>query len=165
MPVNKKNKNLVGIRRNPFRNQDSGFRFSWSKLSRLFFILLGAVLSSELPVFASSGTEGASFLDIPVGAGPAAMGSAYTALANDAYAATINPGGLGFLDSTQFAGQHLSYLDSIHYEYLSFGLPLPRASSCSSAADCPGSGLGGSIQYLGTGDISGYQVDSANNPT
>src|SRR4051812_21969339 len=38
------------------------------------------------PAFASAGTEGASFLEIPVGARPAAMGSGYSALAADAYA-------------------------------------------------------------------------------
>src|SRR6266850_89122 len=86
---------------------------------------------------ASSGTEGAAFLDIPVGGGPAAMGTAYTALANDAYAATYNPGGLGFLDSTQFSGQHLSYIDTLHYEYLSFAVPLQRSKSCSSPSDLP----------------------------
>src|SRR6266480_1802799 len=80
--------------------------------------------TSSLPALASSGTEGAAFLDIPVGGGPAALGAAYTALANDAYAPTYNPGGLGFLDSTQFSGQHLSYLDTLNYEYLSFAHPL-----------------------------------------
>src|SRR5882672_8015823 len=93
--------------------------------------------------WASSGTEGAAFLDIPVGGGPATMGTAYTALSNDAYAATYNPAGLGELESTQFSGQHLSYLDSLHYEYLSFAVPLPRSTSCASATDCPGSALGG----------------------
>jgi len=83
------------------------------------------------------------------------MGGAYSALANDAYAPTLNPAGLGFLNSTQFAGQHLDYLQSIHYEYLSFGVPLPRSGSCTDSATCPGSGVGGSIQYLGSGDITG----------
>src|SRR5256885_8811470 len=69
----------------------------------------------SLPCYASAGTEGAAFLDIPVGAEPAAMGGAYTALANDAYAATLNPGGLGFLDSPQVAGQHFAFLESIHF--------------------------------------------------
>jgi len=117
----------------------------------------------NLPSYASSGTEGAAFLDIPVGAGPAAMGSAYTSLSNDAYAATYNPAGLGTLESTQFSGQHLSYLDTLHYEYLSFAVPLPRRRSCTSDSDCPGSGLGGSIQYLGSGDING--MDDQGNAT
>jgi hypothetical protein len=67
------------------------------------------------------------------------------------------------MNSSQFSGQHLSYLDSIHYEYLSFGVPLPRSSSCASAVDCPGSALGGSVQYLGSGDING--MDVSGNPT
>lgn len=71
------------------------------------------------------------------------MGSAYTAQASDAYAPTWNPGGLGFLDSTQLSGMHLSYLESIHYEFLSFVHPLRVGRS-----------LGMSIQYLGSGDIA-----------
>src|SRR5258708_18728116 len=84
------------------------------------------LMLSPLPIYASSGTEGAAFLDIPVGAAPAAMGAAYTALANDAYAPTWNPGGLGLLESTQLSGQHVSYLDTLHYEYFSIAVPLPR---------------------------------------
>src|SRR5579872_3093753 len=92
--------------------------------------------------FCSSGSEGASFLNIPVGAGPAALGSAYTALANDAYAPVWNPAGLGFVETSQFAAQHLSYLESINDEYLGFAHPLH-----------PGQAIGASVQYLGTGDI------------
>jgi hypothetical protein len=105
-----------------------------------------------LPAHAGVGTEGASFLDIPVGAGPAAMGSAYSALASNAYAPTWNPGGLGFVDSTQFAAQHLDYISPNHDEYLSFVQPLK-----------PGHSLGASMQYWGSGDIPG--TDLAGNPT
>ena len=52
------------------------------------------------------------------------MGAAYTALANDAYATTWNPAGLGFLEFTQLAGQHLEYLEGIHYEHLGFVHPV-----------------------------------------
>jgi hypothetical protein len=129
-------------------------------------LLIHAVLLLTFPLLgntvkASSGTEGAAFLDIPVGAGPAALGGAYTAIATDAYAPTYNPAGLGFLDSTQLSGQHLSYIDSLHYEYLSFAVPIPRSSNCTNPADCPGSALGGSIQYLGTGDIDGMDQNGA----
>jgi len=91
---------------------------------------------------AASGGESASFLDIPVGAGPAAMGSAYSALASNAYAPVWNPAGLGFLEAPEIAAQHLSYIESIHYEFLSGVLPLGENH-----------GIGLSIQYLGTGDI------------
>ena len=133
------------------------------QIKQIASAVLISVVTLSSPARASSGTEGASFLDIPVGAGPAAMGAAYTALSNDAYAPTLNPGGLGFLESTQFSGQHIAYLESMNYEYLSFALPLPRSASCASPVDCPGSALGGSVQYLGSGDITGR--DASGNPT
>src|SRR5205807_3632641 len=102
-----------------------------SKVILLAFFLL----SFCFPVYAGVGTEGAAFLNIPVGAGPAALGSAYSALAADAYAPTYNPGGLGFLPSTQLSGQHLSYLDSNHYEYLSFVHPLTHTLSPTSGGE------------------------------
>src|ERR1017187_8594945 len=107
---------------------------------------------------ASSGTEGASFLDIPVGAGPAAMGAAYTALATNAYAPTWNPAGLGRLSGNEVAAQHLSYLDSMNYEYLSFVHPLNAQGSDTKR------GLGFSMQYLGSGDINRTDIDSSGPP-
>src|SRR5690349_7704842 len=115
------------------RNTIDSYSIDPMKKTNTNFVLFAlAVLSlafSPLPIYASSGTEGASFLDIPVGAGPAAMGGAYSALADDAYAPTWNPGGLGLLDSTQLSGQHVSYLDTLHYEYFSAAVPLPRSSN------------------------------------
>src|SRR4051812_11247871 len=84
----------------------------------------GLILGMSLQLQASPGTDSAAFLKIPVGAGPAAMGSAYSALATDAYAPVWNPGGLGFLDSTQIAAQHVSYLESVAYEFLSIAHPI-----------------------------------------
>jgi hypothetical protein len=112
-------------------------RFSYIGLC----LLLLAVFSFK-ELHAASGTEGAAFLDIPVGAGPAAMGSAYAALAHDAYAPIYNPAGLGFVPGTQVAAQHLSYLDSLNDEFLSFVHPIGQ-----------GNALGISAQYLGTGSI------------
>jgi hypothetical protein len=71
------------------------------------------------------------------------MGGAYGALAADAYAPVYNPAGLGFSPAAEIAGQHLSYLESIHFEYLSMIHPLG-----------PGRGVGASLQYLGSGDIT-----------
>jgi hypothetical protein len=92
--------------------------------------------------WAFSGSEGASFLDVPVGAAPAALGSAYTALANDAYAPVWNPAGLGFLDGTQVGGMHQAYVDKTSFEYLSLVHTLT-----------PGHALGFSIQYFRPGDM------------
>jgi len=123
-----------------------------------------AGLAQSMNVYAGgSGTEGAAFLDIPVGAGPAALGGSYAALAKDAYAATYNPAGLGFLDAPQFSGQHLSYLDTLHYEYLSFALPFKPSSDCATKEGCASTAIGGSVQYLGTGDVAG--MDEAGTAT
>jgi hypothetical protein len=134
---------------------------SSAKRHRPGFVLIIASLAA--PLHASSGTESAGFLNIPVGARPAAMGSAYTALAADAYAPTWNPAGLGFLDSIQFAGQHLAYVQSTHYEYLGFGVPMANPRACATDLLCGRSTLGGSIQYFGSGDISGLDIHG--NPT
>jgi hypothetical protein len=101
--------------------------------------------------YASSGTEGASFLDIPVGAGPAAMGSAYAASARDAYAPIYNPAGLGFVAGPEVAAQQLFYLDSINYESGSFVIPVGHSTTADLST---GKAVGASIQYLGTGSIT-----------
>src|ERR1700759_4977748 len=77
-------------------------------------------------VWGAGGTDAATFLEIPVGGAPAAMGSAYTALASDVYAPIWNPGGLAFIPMTEITGEHLSYLDTIHYESLGFVHQLGR---------------------------------------
>src|SRR5437016_8253396 len=118
----------------------------WRPLRLLAIVsILGGSCSGSLR--ASAGTEGASFLDIPVGAGPAALGSAYSALATDAYAPTWNPGGLGYVESNSMAAQYLSYLEGINYAYFSFVHPIQ-----------PGKALGSAIQYLGSGDINGTDI-------
>jgi len=113
------------------------------------FFIVTVLLSGPLsPVLANSvGTSGASFLDIPVGAAPAALGSAYSVLANNAYAPVWNAAGLGFLPSTQVAAQHLSYVQGINYEFLSVAHPLS-----------PTKGFGLSAQYLGSGNIAATDV-------
>ncbi len=105
-------------------------------------------------VFGASGTQGADFLNIPVGAGPAALGSAYSALATDAYAPVWNPAGLGAIDGIQVAAQHLSYLESIHDEFLSVAVPIHE-----------GRALAFSAQYLGSGDIAGFDHDGNSLPS
>jgi hypothetical protein len=99
-------------------------------------------------VWSASGTEGASFLDIPVGGAPAALGSAYTAQANDAYAPVWNPAGLGFLHSVEFTGMHLDYISPVYYEHAGLVVPIGKGEGGASPA-----GLGASIQYLGTNSI------------
>jgi hypothetical protein len=122
------------------------------------FLISICLLPFGMPAHASAGTEGASFLDIPVGAGPAALGSAYTALATNAYAPVWNPAGLGMLTGNEVAAQHLSYLESMHYEFLSFVHPFDKSHGSDVHR-----GIGFSAQYLGSGDITG--TDDTGAPT
>lgn len=86
---------------------------------------------------AASGTEAASFLDIPAGGRPAALAGAYSALAADAYAPVWNPAGLGFVPGAQLAAMHADYDDIGGYEFASFAHPLGARG-----------GLGLSAQYF-----------------
>ena len=106
---------------------------------------LCALLSVGSRAWAGAGPQAAEFLTIPVGGRPAALGGAYSALANDPYAPTYNPGALGFLTATEISGHHLAYLESIHYEYLSAVHPLNAEKT---------SAIGVAAQYLGSGDIT-----------
>ena len=144
----------------------------WGKKRLFAGVTLATSFLSFLVVFpkplrAAPGTEAASFLDIPVGAEPASLGAAYTALANNAYAPVYNPAGLGFAPSNEIAGQHLSYLESINYEFLSFIHPLSHDQACEAGNQavpdiapkvCRGSAIGVSAQYLGTGSMVGTDI-------
>ena len=116
---------------------------NWNIASRRGAATAALFLILPLSGIQAAGTEAAAFLEIPVGAEPAAMGGAYGAQATNAYAMVYNPAGLGFSESPELAGQHLSYLESIHYEFASYIHPLK-----------PGKVIGASLQYLGSGDIT-----------
>jgi len=114
-----------------------------------YFALVGLVFYLfPARIYAFSGTEAASFLDLPVGARPAAMGSAYAALATDAYAPTFNPAGLGFLASPEVSGMYVPFLVDTSYEYGSFVYPL-----------APGYSLGAAVQYFMPGNLTGTDVN------
>src|SRR5258708_33648700 len=115
---------------------------------------LAVLTGGHSPLSAAAGTEGAAFLDIPVGATPAALGSAYSALATDVYSPVWNPAGLGFLVSPELAGQHLAYLESMRYEFAGLAVPIRKKSASASA-------LGFTVQYLGSGDIAGTDTTGA----
>jgi hypothetical protein len=116
---------------------------------RRWGLLVALGLALPKAGWCASGTEAASFLDIPVGGAPAALGSAYSAQANDVYAPVWNPAGLGFLHSTEFTGMHLSYIGPLHYEHAGIVVPLGKDDDAGAGR----SGIGASIQYLGTGNL------------
>jgi len=85
----------------------------------LGFVLLIASGFSVLEA-QTVGTTTDDFLKINDGAVPAAMGGAYTALGDDAYAVSYNPAGLSYIRATQAIFLHLDSLANIEYEYLTF---------------------------------------------
>ena len=70
------------------------------------------------------GTRAAEFLTIPVGARAIAMGSAYTAIADDISAIWWNPAGIGFLESTEMMFTVVDYTLDFTYSYLAGATPI-----------------------------------------
>jgi outer membrane protein OmpA-like peptidoglycan-associated protein len=85
-------------------------------------IALCALIPSQFS-YAGPGTTSADFLQIAVGARPAAMGEAYLGLADDATAMQWNPAGMAQLALPELTLTHLSYFADINYEYVGFGFP------------------------------------------
>jgi len=125
-------------------------------LRRLGLLLLGFLFAAPSSVWPASGTEGASFLDIPVGGAPAALGSAYTAQATDVYAPVWNPAGLGYLHSLEFTGMYTNYVSPVYYGHAGLVMPLGKEDQDGARP----AGLGASIQYLGTSAIDAYTEDN-----
>ncbi|MBI4424134.1 MAG: PorV/PorQ family protein [Elusimicrobia bacterium] len=111
--------------------------------SSLCAATLATLLAASPEAFGFAGSEGASFLDIPVGGRPAGLGSAYSSLATDSHAAVWNPAGLGNLSQAEASVMHLSYLEGMSYESLGLAAPVGKAH-----------GVGGTLQYFRAGSLS-----------
>ncbi|MBI5202532.1 MAG: PorV/PorQ family protein [Elusimicrobia bacterium] len=88
---------------------------------------LAALLACASPAWAGksdAGTTGAQFLKIAPGARPAAMGEAFSAVADDAHAVYYDPAGLARLSRPEATGMHDSHFQGIRYEFAAFALPL-----------------------------------------
>ena len=64
-----------------------------------------------------------------------------------------------WLTGNELAAQHLSYLDSMHYEFLSFVHPFDQSRDSDVHR-----GIGFSVQYLGSGDITRTDINSDGSP-
>jgi len=72
------------------------------------------------------GTSAAAFLRIPAGAKAIAMGSAFTAVADDGSAAFWNPGNLTVIDQPDLLIHYSPWLPGLQYGFISYTLPLHK---------------------------------------
>jgi len=70
--------------------------------------------------------SGAAFLKIGAGARPAAMGGAYTAMADDVNAIYYNPGGLGNLTRRELGATHAQWLLDTKFDFVGYAQPTKR---------------------------------------
>ncbi len=92
------------------------------KTLSLFFVL--GLLVSTPNILAQNSSIPAGFVDVGLGARPAAMGSAYTGLADDINALFWNPAGLTNLTEKQASFTTAKLFGLISYNMVSVGMPL-----------------------------------------
>lgn len=110
-----------------------------------------AVWAAFFPSFAFGAgvsSTGAQFLKIPAGVRAAAMGETFTAIADDASAANWNTAGLSRLERFEVQFLHVSFFQSLNYEYLAAALPLRSGTVL---------GLSGALDFVPS-------FNSTNNP-
>lgn len=98
---------------------------------------------------ADSGLTVLPFLEIGVGARPAALGGAYVALASDATATYWNPAGLLNIQRNDVLGVHNSWIQDLRQEFIGVGLHRGRH------------GFGLSFTGMYTNDIEGRDATGA----
>lgn len=87
-------------------------------------ISLIAIACLGLAVQASAGANtGAAFLKIDTGARPAALGGAYTAVADDVNALSYNPGGLALLKKREVGATHTQWLLDSTFDFIGYAQP------------------------------------------
>jgi len=111
-----------------------------------------ALLLSGTPVFAQKitkvGTAAAAFLRIPAGAKAIAMGSAFTAVADDGSAIFWNPGNITTIKQPVLMAHYSPWLPGLEYGFISCTLPLNQNGA-----------LGINVISLGTDDMEVTTVD------
>lgn len=82
----------------------------------------------------ASGAETAAFLKIDAGARAAALGSAYTAVADDVYAAAWNPAGLAGLPGPEVGVTHAAMFAGQRFDFAGAAVPTRAGTFAGSAA-------------------------------
>jgi len=120
--------------------------------------VLVAVIVAVLPAASlAQGTSGAQFLGVGIGARAAAMGGAYTSVADDGTALHWNPAGLARVDGHRLTLSHVSWLQGVTYNSASYAAPVGSNAGIGVALEQGGARSwdntgGGSFE---TGDFAG----------
>lgn len=115
--------------------------------SEIVFIITLLMMRS-IGFSADVGTSGARFLRIGVGARPAALGEAFSAVADDVNAMHWNPAGLGQIEDSQASISHNTWLTDISEQAVSYARPSGRSDS-----------LGVGVRYMHMGKIQSFDKD------
>jgi len=131
-------------------------------IHKIAFLMPFLLLASSASAASSSdGTSGAQFLKLGSGARAGAMGDAFTAIADDGFAAYYNPAGLARLERSQLGGAHSALFAGVSYQTLSVVVPFGRADGRERVqTESNRHALGLSIYYLGVGDLERRTGDS-----
>lgn len=127
----------------------------------LLAVLLALIAGPAWAAASGAGTAGAQFLKLGAGARAGAMADAFTAVADDAFAAYYNPAGLARLERPQLGGAHSALFQGVSYQSLSFVVPFGRGEGRERIeTESNRHAIGLSIYYLGVGDIERRTGDS-----
>jgi hypothetical protein len=95
-----------------------------TKLLVLALVFLGLIAQAwAQPEYSNVGRSGLTFLKIGVGSRAIGMGSAFTAVANDASALYWNPAGVAKLKKMEAIFCHTNWLLDINHEYIGYVVP------------------------------------------
>lgn len=94
------------------------------KIKHFVFLLSVTFLAIPSPVYAkSNGTTAGNFLSIDIGARPAAMGGAYTAIGADAESLAYNPAGIAMAACPNLSLMHNQWFEGIALDYIGLAIP------------------------------------------
>jgi long-subunit fatty acid transport protein len=110
---------MTGPMRTYKLSRHSGFIGAGIQLLILLLTFAGPALAANK----SAGTTAAPFLKIGGGARPAALGNAFTAVADDVNTIAFNPAGLGTLTRPQFTALHTQWFQASNFEFVAGAMP------------------------------------------
>ncbi|MBI5745054.1 MAG: PorV/PorQ family protein [Elusimicrobia bacterium] len=124
----------------------NGFSYRLVKAAAALLFCAGGPFA--VPAMAGTpGTAAGAFLKFAPGPRGTGMGEAYSAVADDAYAAWWNPAGLALVEQPEVGATYNSSMESVSHQYVSFAYPLRYGST-----------LGFNVTRLAVAPFQGYDA-------